>query len=229
MTVAPDCSSQPRNVLVVVADEVNGKDLCQRLTATRGLRCCGIATSLGDGIEMLRPGAVHAVIVGEGLPDGGVWSSVRAFRDLDAGAAVVVLATEPKSDSLREARLAGAAGFVGGDFSLDDLPAVVWLGSRGRMYVDADLALGMTGAMPDPLPNPAPIPEATMLTPREMEVLQLLGRGMDPTSIAGELDLSIHTARGHVKRILGKLGAHSQLEAVIIAVQLGVLPQLGRN
>jgi len=230
MTPQPECSSHNQNVLVVVAEEESGKDLCRRLTATSGLRCCGIATTLGDGVDMLRPGSVHAVVVSDALPDAGVWNSVRAFRDLDPAAAVVVLAAEPSAESLREARLAGAAGFITVDFPLEDLAAIVRLGSRGRLFLDADVALKIAGtATPIDLRDVVAVPEGTSLTPRELEVLQLLGRGLDPTSIASELDLSIHTARGHVKRILGKLGAHSQLEAVIIAVQRGVLSQLGRS
>jgi len=47
--------------------------------------------------------------------------------------------------------------------------------------------------------------------------------GRDVTSIAHELHISSHTCRGHVKRVLSKLGAHSQLEAVILAVRLGLI------
>lgn len=231
MTMQQECATDLRNVLVVVAEEAHGKELCRRLTAAPDLRCCGIATSLGDGIDMLRPGDVHTVIVGDTLPDAGVWNAVRAFRDLDPEAGVVVLSEDPKAESLREARLAGAAGFVTGDVPIDELVGLVWLGSRGRLFVDADVALQVAGAAPASPGglDSSPATAETPLTPRELEVLQLLGRGLDPTSIAGELGLSIHTARGHVKRILAKLGAHSQLEAVIVAVQLGLLPQLGRT
>jgi DNA-binding NarL/FixJ family response regulator len=61
------------------------------------------------------------------------------------------------------------------------------------------------------------------LTLREREVLALLGAGHDPRSIARRLGISIHTARGHVRRLLGKLGAHSQLEAVATARRRGLL------
>lgn len=56
--------------------------------------------------------------------------------------------------------------------------------------------------------------EPSPLSPREAEVLGLLGTGSHVTAIARRLGLSVHTVRGHVKKILAKLGCHSQLEAV---------------
>jgi DNA-binding NarL/FixJ family response regulator len=62
------------------------------------------------------------------------------------------------------------------------------------------------------------------LTPRERDVLVLLGQGLDAQGIARELFMSVHTARGHLKSIMLKLGVHSQLEAVVTAARMGLLP-----
>jgi DNA-binding NarL/FixJ family response regulator len=72
---------------------------------------------------------------------------------------------------------------------------------------------------------PAPA-VADLLTSRELDVLRLLGEGLDPAQIAEELIMSVHTSRGHVKSIMSKLGAHSQLQAVVAAVHAGLLPEL---
>jgi DNA-binding CsgD family transcriptional regulator len=70
----------------------------------------------------------------------------------------------------------------------------------------------------------APTSEDTpSLTDRERDVLAHLGLGMNPSSIAKVLHLSVHTVRGHVKSIHGKLGVSSQLEAVVKARRLGLL------
>ena len=69
-----------------------------------------------------------------------------------------------------------------------------------------------------------PIPDRARLTVRERQVLALMGEGLDPQAIARQLVVSRHTARGHVKNVLMKLGAHSQLEAVVIATRAGYLP-----
>jgi len=61
------------------------------------------------------------------------------------------------------------------------------------------------------------------LSDRESEVLALLAEGVDARSAARRLDISIHTFRGHVRHVLTKLDAHSQLEAVAIAKREGLL------
>jgi len=66
-------------------------------------------------------------------------------------------------------------------------------------------------------------PSRPTLTPREQEVLELMSTGKDVTTIARELQMAPHTCRGHVKSLLAKLGAHSQLEAVIVAVRTGLI------
>lgn len=70
-------------------------------------------------------------------------------------------------------------------------------------------------AQPDPL--------ETALTRRELEVLRLLGRGLNTKNAAGELHVSPATIRNHVQNILGKLGVHSRLEAVAHATQHRIL------
>ena len=64
------------------------------------------------------------------------------------------------------------------------------------------------------------------LTPREMEILKYSSRrGMSNAAIAERLVLSLHTVRNHVQNVIGKLGAHSKLEAVATAVREGILRQ----
>ena len=61
------------------------------------------------------------------------------------------------------------------------------------------------------------------LTPREMEVLQLLAQGLANKAIAERLGISDHTAKFHVNAILGKLDAESRTEAIVQAVRLGLV------
>ena len=61
------------------------------------------------------------------------------------------------------------------------------------------------------------------MSKRELAVLVGMADGNHVTGIAHQLRISSHTCRGHVKSLLSKLGAHSQLEAVIIAVRVGLV------
>jgi PAS domain S-box-containing protein len=69
------------------------------------------------------------------------------------------------------------------------------------------------------LPAPAP------LTPRQAEVLRLLGEGASTADIAASLHLSTETVRNHVRNVLRALGAHSRLEAVAVAHANGLFPE----
>jgi len=70
---------------------------------------------------------------------------------------------------------------------------------------------------------PAPSAESDLLTPRQREVLRLLAEGEGPQEIAETLSLSVFTVRSHLRAIYGRLGAHSQSEAVAKAYQLRLI------
>jgi PAS domain S-box-containing protein len=70
-------------------------------------------------------------------------------------------------------------------------------------------------------------PSRTRLTPRQLEVLHLLDRGASTDQIAARLHLSRETVRNHIRHILRALGAHSRLEAVVIARLEGLAPGPG--
>jgi DNA-binding NarL/FixJ family response regulator len=61
------------------------------------------------------------------------------------------------------------------------------------------------------------------LSEREREVLQLTADGVPIVGIAEQLGLSVHTVRNHIRRALQRLGAHSKLDAVVVAARLGII------
>ncbi|HSP56139.1 MAG TPA: LuxR C-terminal-related transcriptional regulator [Dehalococcoidia bacterium] len=69
-------------------------------------------------------------------------------------------------------------------------------------------------------PFPAPVP---MLSPREVEVLRRLSQGDSTAELAGNLGISMATARNHLDRVMRKLGVHSRLQAVVRATRLGIV------
>jgi DNA-binding NarL/FixJ family response regulator len=91
------------------------------------------------------------------------------------------------------------------------------------MVVDGSTLAAILGQLHRPAASPGPVPEIPSLTRREQDVLGLMGDGLDPHSIAQELGISLNTCRGYQKGILSKLGAHSQLEAVVIATRRNLI------
>lgn len=70
---------------------------------------------------------------------------------------------------------------------------------------------------------PKAAPSFDQLTPRQQEVLRLLGEGLETQDIAKRLGIADETARNHIRALLRAVGAHSRLEAVVMGVRMGVL------
>lgn len=116
--------------------------------------------------------------------------------------------------------------------------AALAAGARGLLFRDVEggrlaaalRALGsdllvFDDALLPPLlrPRPAPQTQAEPLTPRELEVLQLLAQGLSNRRIAESLGISEHTAKFHVNSIVGKLGAQTRTDAAVRAARLGLV------
>ena len=75
-----------------------------------------------------------------------------------------------------------------------------------------------------------PLPAVKVdLTPRQQEVLNLLGQGGSTEQIAAELHVTTETVRNHIRHVLKALGAHSRLEAVVVARQQGLIRDMGHE
>lgn len=126
------------------------------------------------------------------------------------------------------AKVLGAAGFVGRHAPMSDVLAALRNPSTVMSVGGATLELLLTAARGGIDLSERQLRRAAghvNLTRREREVLELMREGLDARSIAEVLHVSVHTARSHIKRVLAKLGAHSQLEAVAIVNRLASGPQ----
>jgi len=138
----------------------------------------------------------------------------------EAGAPVLALAPggEDEGEVARSAWAAGAAGVLLRTVAPERLLAGLRAVAAGLIVWEPTLAAallptGESGA--DSLVEP--------LTPREIQVLQLLAEGLPNKTIARRLDISDHTVKFHVNAILGKLQVQSRTEAVVRATRLGLV------
>jgi DNA-binding NarL/FixJ family response regulator len=156
-------------------------------------------------------------------PQAGVWDLGTAQRgeveSLDAGLAFPVLALIADPSRAGSAVLAGARGVAFRDATASRLAAALYALVAGYAVFEESLAPEFLHALPR-TDGGSPL-EA--LTPREIEVLQLLARGWSNRQIAASLQVSEHTAKFHVNAILGKLGAAGRTEAVVRAARMGLV------
>lgn len=132
---------------------------------------------------------------------------------------VVVRQHEPDQTTLLEAIEAGADGYVSGEMRLAPLVDAVRQVLDGHMYVPPRMLRPLIGdLMIRNLERSAVLRAFLTLTPREREVLSLLVEGRGPGAIAALLYISPQTARTHVQNIIEKLGVHSRVQVVTLAV-----------
>jgi two-component system, NarL family, response regulator DevR len=172
----------------------------------------GDVAAAGTLLVELRP---DVLVTDYQLPDG--TGLDLAAQSSAAGLATMVLVISGIDDPslIEEAVRAGCAGFLSKGRDTADLAAAVRSVADGTAVFPAAALRRVVRSPGRTLIEP--------LTDRELEVLQLLARPMSVAQIAEELYVSIHTARNHVRAVLAKLDAGSQLQAVVNAVRLGLV------
>ncbi|SEQ46853.1 response regulator transcription factor [Microlunatus flavus] len=208
--------AHPRSVLVVDDHRAFAEMLGAALDGVDGLVCVGTASTADEGVELaarLRPDVVVMDIeIGH---DDGLAATARV-RQVAPGTLVAVFTAHAAPDWVARAAQAGASAFVGKTGSLDELVGVL-RGVRGGQLVVAPSAYLVATGPPSELPAPV------ALSGREREVLALLAAGTTVRDLAAELGITLATAQGYVKSLRRKLGAGTQLDAVVKARERGLL------
>ena len=143
---------------------------------------------------------------------------------------VMMLTMHENPDYLLEALKAGAAGYVLKDAPQEDIIEAVRRVRNGESPLDPELAarllrrLAGEGEMRRGTLGPqGDAHEVEPLTPRELEVLELMRLGRTNRQIAEELVISLGTSKNHVEHIIAKLGVSDRTQAVVKALELGIL------
>ncbi len=181
----------------------------------------GHAANGADAVAMFAVLRPDVVLMDLRLPDMDGFAAADQILAMNPQTRIIVLTAHVTSTAVAKAASSGVCGFLSKDGHFTDLLNTVRTARPGSLAVDPALVTRLMDA-----PRTARRPLARPLSQRELSVLLRMADGRDVTSIAHELHISSHTCRGHVKSVLSKLGAHSQLEAVIIAVRSGFI-QIG--
>ena len=185
------------------------------MTPTTGLRCVGVAYDARTALRLAEQHAPDVVLcdLHLGVDTMSGLETCREITRRSPGSAVLLLTGDPGALRMEDLLECGACGLLAKDGDLAQLLAAVRRASRDQL--DVAPALLATLARPSS--------HLVALSPRELEVLTHLGRGHDVARTSRELGIRPGTCRGYVKSVLHKLGAHSQLEAVVRAQELGLL------
>ena len=155
------------------------------------------------------------------MPDGDGVAAIPSLQALRPSLGVVVLTASSADHVLMAAIEAGASGFLSKTRSLDEVTAAVRAAAAGESVISPEMLARLLPRFGRGKPH-----TADELTEREREVLNLVAEGLSNAAIAERLVVSVHTVRNHIASLSAKLGAHSKLEALSIALRRGLLPDL---
>jgi DNA-binding NarL/FixJ family response regulator len=205
-------------VLIVDDHQMFADSLGHVLASENDLLVVGVAPSIAAAEALIASSSPDVVLLDHRLPDGDGVSAISSLHRIRPSAQIVVLTATASDRVLVAAMEAGAAGFIAKTQRLEDVLRGVRAAAQGESVVSSTLLARLL-----PRLRRQGSAAATQLTEREHEILGLLSRGLSNADIAGELTLSVHTVRNHVANLSAKLGAHSKLEVLAIAVRDGLL------
>ena len=173
--------------------------------------------NLVEAVAVYQPDAVLWDLGWDPLLDPPHEAELEGFTELD-DLLVPVLALLPDQAFAADAWIGGARGILLRSVGAEALTSALLALGQGMIILDPELAAAV-------LPSRDELPESLVeeLTPRELEVLQLLAEGLPNKTIAYRLEISEHTVKFHVNAILSKLGVQSRTEAVVRATRLGLI------
>jgi DNA-binding NarL/FixJ family response regulator len=211
--------TEPIRVLVVDDHAVVREGLRTFLELQDGIEVAGEAADGEKAIEAAERLSPNVVLMDLVMPTLDGLAAMRELRERVPGARVIVLTSFADDDKLLPALRAGAAGYLLKNAEPQELARAVRAAHAGQALLDPHVAARLVDALAgekEPLDR---------LTPREREVLQLIGRGFSNKRIAQELGLSEKTVKTHVGHVLAKLGVDDRTQAAVFAVRAGLIDQ----
>jgi putative two-component system response regulator len=209
----------PRTTRIVIAgDEPVVVDGLLRLMNRRGeMRVVGSANNSAEAIDEVRRLHPDVLLVDYRAPDGEAARLTEAILDDHPATRVIVLIDATEPEGALHCIAAGCSGVIEKTASVDDVAAAVRRVHDGEVVIPSALlplvaaGLRRTGRR-----------LGDDITRREGELLGYLARGLALPDVAAAMSISMTTARNHTQRVIEKLGAHSKLEAVVIAMREGL-------
>lgn len=211
-----------KKIRVVIVDD--HEMLVQGLRAALGMEpdieVVASAGSVDDAFAAARLHAPDVILMDYELPDGdGAVATERIKAEVPSVQVVMVTSFDDEAVLVRAIE-AGCSGFITKHKAIGEVSSAVRAAHSGEALISPSMLARLL-----PRLRRRERGVGVDLTPREMEILRYLAEGMSNAAIADRLVLSLHTVRNHVQNVIGKLGAHSKLEAVATAVREGILRQ----
>ncbi|MGW2835623.1 response regulator [Streptomyces sp. NPDC001286] len=217
----------PLRVFILDDHEVVRRGVRDLLEAEPDITVAGEAATAQEALARVPAVRPQVAVLDVRLGDDGSGdrAGVEVCRELRAGLpelACLMLTSFDDDEALFDAIMAGAAGYVLKRIDGSDLVEAVRKVAGGQSLLDPRATARVMARLRAPLPAPEPAvsPELERLSPRELEILDLIGEGLTNRQIAERLFLAEKTIKNRVSSILAKLGVDRRVQAALLAGRL---------
>jgi len=209
-------------VLLIEDDAPLRERFARLLQAWPGGQLVAACATLAEAIRHLQGGQIDLLVTDLKLPDGHGTQAIRLLRSLNPDADAMVISVLADDETVVRAIEAGAAGYLLKDADSFELVEAVEELRAGRSPISSSIARVIVRRLNEPPPLPQP-PLGKALTPREIEILWGIAKGLTYAELGEQLGISKQTVPVHVKSIYRKLEANNRSEAVFEASRRGLL------
>jgi DNA-binding NarL/FixJ family response regulator len=174
-----------------------------------------VVAEAGNGqqaVELYRKHMPDVALLDMRMPIMSGVEAATAIRAQFPNARMIALTTYGGDEDIRRALAAGVQAYLTKDVLHDELLKAIRAVHAGQTYLPAGVAAALAAQMPRP-----------DLSAREVQVLELIVRGLANKQIAYSLNIAEHTVKNHVKNILSKLGVQDRTQAATAAIQRGIV------
>jgi len=213
----------PIRVMIIEDHPVVAEGLSSLLADYPDLEVVAGAMSVAEVSPVLAAASPDVAVIDFHLPDGTGADAADVIRARSGSTAIVFLSADDTDEPLLAAVEAGASSYLLKSSSGEEIVQSIRAAAAGETLIPAATmasALARRRELDREQATQAQL--LARLTPREKEILGLMIHGADNRAVAERLQISYATVRTHVRSILAKLDARSQLDAVAKAVQLGL-------
>lgn len=192
------------------------RGVCQLLSLEPGFEIVGEAASGEEGLELARQLDPDLILLDLNMKGLGGIETLRAMRDADIAARILILTVSNAAEDLIAAIRAGSDGYVLKDADPNDMLRLIRSAMDGQDAISPELIGLLTLALRQESLGEAR--SQASLTERETAILRCLAAGKSNKLIARELDIMESTVKVHIRNLLKKLKFRSRVEAAVWAV-----------
>lgn len=189
-----------------------------------GLCVFAMARTGADAVRLATQEAVGVVLMDYRLPDMTGAAAAGEIRRARPDTPIVFHTADDSETALLDAIDAGASAYLSGSATAGEIVEAVRRAVEGEVLIPVALfARAIARQRRNAIESGEHQKRLAEFTPRELEILRLLAKGVDTPTIAGRLGIAPHTVEWHLRHVIEKLQVHSKLQALVAAVRLGLI------